>query len=51
MPLGAKNMINCTACTKVFVLFSPPSSPPPVREKKGADVVNGFSPDFSLTKE
>lgn len=50
MLLRAKNTINCTACTKVFVLSSPPSSPPPVREK-GADVVNGFSPDFSLTKE
>lgn len=51
MLLRAKNTINCTACTKVFVLFFSPSSPPPVREKKGADVVNGFSPDFSLTKE
>lgn len=51
MPLRAKNTINCTACTKVFVLFSPPSSPLLAREKKGADVVNGFSPDFSLTKE
>lgn len=51
MPLRAKNTVNFTACTKVFLLSYLPSSPPPVREKKGADAVNSFSPDFSLTKE
>lgn len=52
MSLRAKNAINCTACTKVFVLLFPPSllQPPPESEK-GANVVNVFSPDFSLTKE
>lgn len=53
MSLRAKNAINCTACTKAFVLLFPPSllQPPPESEKKGANVVNVFSPDFSLTKE